>query len=188
MNSVYDETRDSALVVVDMLNDFIDGSMACANAKEAVNRAAEFIDSMMGEDEVSEIWLTFSDPQMKKATKRLTSTYFMERYRRFLKDGGIIHLKTDSQFLYTYTKLMAEKNGLPIEADTADLYAEAPESEAASIQTYYEQMWLERGLSIKYLRFRLPRTGELVEPDEDIPVDGYRSYGHEVRSTRQTGR
>lgn len=148
----------------------------------------EFIDRMMGEDEVSEIWLTFSDPQMKKATKRLTSTYFMERYRRFLKDGGIIHLKTDSQFLYTYTKLMAEKNGLPIEADTADMYAEAPESEAASIQTYYEQMWLERGLSIKYLRFRLPRTGELVEPDEDIPVDGYRSYGHEVRSTRQTGR
>mgnify|MGYP000332092265 CR=1 FL=1 len=65
--------------------------------------------------EVSEIWLTFSDPQMKKATKRLTSTYFMERYRKFLKPDGIIHLKTDSNFMFTYTKYMIEANQFPVE-------------------------------------------------------------------------
>lgn len=56
----------------------------------------EIIDRFFAPGEVSEIWLTFSDPQMKKATKRLTSTYFMERYRKFLKPDGLIHLKTDS--------------------------------------------------------------------------------------------
>ena len=61
----------------------------------------EFIQRFFAPGEVSEIWLTFSDPQMKKVTKRLTSTYFLERYRQFLCDGGLIHLKTDSNFLYT---------------------------------------------------------------------------------------
>lgn len=63
----------------------------------------EIIDRFFAPGEVSEIWLTFSDPQMKKATKRLTSTFFMERYRRFLVDNGVIHLKTDSNFMFTYT-------------------------------------------------------------------------------------
>ena len=62
----------------------------------------------------SEIWLTFSDPQMKNPRKRLTSTYFMERYRRFLIDGGIVHLKTDSNFLFTYTSYVVDKNHLPL--------------------------------------------------------------------------
>ena len=63
----------------------------------------EFIERFFAPGEVAEIWLTFSDPQMKKVTKRLTSTYFMQRYRRFLQDNGIVHLKTDSNFLFTYT-------------------------------------------------------------------------------------
>ena len=66
----------------------------------------EIIDRFFAPGEVSEIWLTFSDPQMKKATKRLTSTYFMERYRKFLKPDGLIHLKTDSNFMFTYTRYM----------------------------------------------------------------------------------
>ena len=66
----------------------------------------EIIDRFFADGEVQEIWLTFSDPQMKNERKRLTSTYFMERYRRFLVDGGLIHLKTDSNFLFTYTKGM----------------------------------------------------------------------------------
>lgn len=151
----------------------------------------ECIDKMFGEDEVSEIWLTFSDPQMKKPTKRLTSTFFMERYRRFLIDGGLVHLKTDSNFLYTYTKLMAEHNGLDIVADTDDLYGEAypqplPEvkggdlEEATCCQTYYEQMWLGKGLKIKYFAFRLPKNGTLEESDIEIDMDDYRSYDHEV--------
>lgn len=148
----------------------------------------EFIYEIFAENEVDEIWLTFSDPQMKKATKRLTSTYFMERYRRFLVDGGIIHLKTDSNFMATYTRLMAEHNNLPIEETTDDLYQSHADDESAltQIRTYYEQMWLDKGLSIKYVRFRLPHEGNLEEPDVEIPVDGYRSYDHQVVSTVKT--
>ena len=72
----------------------------------------ECIDGLFGEAEVSELWLTFSDPQMKKATKRLTSTFFLERYRKFLIDGGIINVKTDSNFLATYTKYLVDKNNI----------------------------------------------------------------------------
>ena len=79
----------------------------------------EIIDRFFAPGEVSEIWLTFSDPQMKKATKRLTSTYFMERYRRFLVDGGLVHLKTDSNFMFTYTRYMVEHNHLPVEVTLA---------------------------------------------------------------------
>ena len=145
----------------------------------------ECIDGLFGEAEVSELWLTFSDPQMKKATKRLTSTFFLERYRKFLIDGGIINVKTDSNFLATYTKYLVEKNNLPLKAFTEDLYAAEGMDEAlTSIQTYYEGMWLERGIAIKYIQFQLPKEGELQEPDVEIPVDGYRSYGHEVVSTK----
>ena len=141
------------------------------------------------EDEVQEIWLTFSDPQMKNPRKRLTSTYFMERYRHFLIDGGTIHLKTDSNFLFTYTSCMVEHNGLPVDYKTEDLYGDK-ESEFAvlnarllSIQTYYESMWLARGLNIRYIKFRLPRTGELTEPDVEIELDDYRSYHRSKRSS-----
>ena len=82
----------------------------------------EIIERFFAPDEVQEIWLTFSDPQMKNPRKRLTSTCFMERYRKFLVDGGIVHLKTDSNFLFTYTSYMVEKNGLPVIFRTEDLY------------------------------------------------------------------
>ena len=151
----------------------------------------EFIDRFFAPGEVSEIWLTFSDPQMKKATKRLTSTYFLQRYRRFLADGGIIHLKTDSNFLFTYTEELLKVNGIVPEYATRDLYA-MPENdegrEARSIQTYYEQMWRSRGIPIKYLRFRLPHEGLLIEPDVDIPLDEYRSYNRSKRSDSETGK
>lgn len=149
----------------------------------------ECIDGFFAPNEVAELWLTFSDPQMKKATKRLTSTYFMERYHRFLIDGGIINVKTDSNFLATYTKYMVEKNGLPMEQCTFDLYAEkGMDTSLTDIRTYYEGMWLERGIPIKYLQFRLPQMGTLEEPDIEIPVDGYRSYNHQVVSTKKTGK
>ena len=150
----------------------------------------EIIDRFFAEDEVQEIWLTFSDPQMKNPRKRLTSTYFLERYRRFLMDGGTIHLKTDSNFLFTYTRLLVEKNGLPLEACTDDLYADTTihQPQLTSIQTYYEQMWLARGLNIRYLRFRLPREGSLVEPDVEIPLDDYRSYHRSKRTPRETAK
>ncbi len=155
----------------------------------------EIIDRFFAAGEVSEIWLTFSDPQMKKVTKRLTSTYFMERYRRFLKDEGMVHLKTDSNFLFTYTTYMVEKNSLPVEFTTTDLYhsvlAEHPDTEEArilGIQTYYEQQWLDRGLNIKYMRFLLPHAGELIEPEVEIELDDYRSYNRSKRSGLETSK
>ena len=155
----------------------------------------EVIDRFFAEGEVAEIWLTFSDPQMKKVTKRLTSTYFMARYRRFLQDRGRIHLKTDSNFLFTYTEYMVEKNGLPLEFSTRDLYhstlAEHPDTEEArilNIRTYYEQQWLDRGLDIKYMRFLLPQAGELSEPEVEIELDEYRSYNRSKRSGLSTAK
>ena len=146
----------------------------------------EIIDRFFAPDEVSEIWLTFSDPQMKKATKRLTSTYFMTRYRRFLVDNGLIHLKTDSNFMFTYTRYMVEHNHLPVEVLTDDLYHSGLADEILSIRTYYEQQWLDRGLNIKYLRFRLPHEDELSEPEVEIELDEYRSYNRSKRSGLKT--
>ena len=148
----------------------------------------EIIDRFFAPGEVSEIWLTFSDPQMKKATKRLTSTFFMERYRRFLKDGGTIHVKTDSNFMFTYTKYMVEKNGLPVEFITDDLYHSGWVDDILGIRTYYEQQWLDRGLTIKYIKFLLPQCGELQEPDVEIELDEYRSYNRSKRSGLQTSK
>lgn len=142
----------------------------------------EIIERFFVPGEVSEIWLTFSDPQMKKATKRLTSTYFMERYRRFLVDGGLVHLKTDSNFMFTYTKYMVEHNRLPVDFCTDDLYHSGLADNILSIRTYYEQQWLDRGLNIKYLKFRLPQEGMLEEPDVEIELDDYRSYNRSKRS------
>ena len=147
----------------------------------------EIIERFFAPDEVQEIWLTFSDPQMKNPRKRLTSTYFMERYRQFLVDGGTIHLKTDSNFLFTYTTYMVEKNSLPVQEMTEDLYHTSHLSPLTShllkIQTYYESMWIARGLNIKYMKFNLPRNGQLEEPDVEIELDDYRSYHRSKRSS-----
>lgn len=177
----------------------IKGARLWTGATEALNAGIsnvaflraniEMIDRFFAADEVSEIWLTFSDPQMKNARKRLTSTFFMERYRRFLVAGGTIHLKTDSNFLFTYTRLMAAKNALPIDVCTEDLYDERIEGVSdvlLSIKTYYEAQWLERGLNIRYMRFHLPHGLPLEEPNVEIPVDDYRSYKRTKRSGKDT--
>lgn len=176
----------------------IKGARMWTGATEALNEGLknaaflrtniEIIDRFFAPGEVSEIWLTFSDPQMKKATKRLTSTYFMERYRRFLVPGGVIHLKTDSNFMFTYTKYMIEANRLPIEFITDDLYHSGMDDDILSIRTYYEQQWLDRGLNIKYIKFRLPHEGMLQEPDVEIELDDYRSYNRSKRSGLKTSK
>ena len=148
----------------------------------------EFIEAFFGPGEVSEIWLTFSDPQLKSENSRLTSPLFLERYRRFLKPGGIIHLKTDSNFLFTYTCAMVDHNRLPVEFRTDDLYASGDADHILSIKTHYEAQWLERGKSIKYIVFNLPAEGVLTEPDIEIELDDYRSYGRTKRSTLQVGK
>jgi tRNA (guanine-N7-)-methyltransferase len=147
----------------------------------------EIIDHFFDTDEVQEIWLTFSDPQMKNPRKRLTSSYFMERYRHFLVNQGIVHLKTDSYFLFTYTSLMVQTNNLPLLFSTDDLYhtdgIDETTKKILSIQTYYESMWIERGLNIKYIKYQLPHDGILLEPDVEIPLDDYRSYHRPKRSS-----
>ena len=165
----------------------------------------EIVDRFFAPGEVDELWITFPDPQMKKYTKRLTSTLFLARYARFLRPDALIHLKTDSPFLYTYTDALVAVNHLPVEANTKDLYGTdgetattdstaSPEGaaglydEARAIRTYYESQWLARGLSIKYLRFRLPADITLEEPDIEIELDSYRSYNRDKRSSLLTSK
>ncbi len=159
-------------------------SGAKAIQEEGLSNAAflrgeiEMIKHFFAPDEVSEIWITFPDPQMKKVNKRLTGTRFINLYRHILKADGCIHLKTDSPFLYTYTRAMIELNGLEVMAKTDDLYASDNRERLGvpDIRTYYEQQWLSRGLTIKYICFR-PGNKPLQEPDIEIEPDNYRSFG-----------
>lgn len=147
----------------------------------------EMIHHFFAPGEVEELWLTFSDPQMKNPRKRLSSTFFLNRYRQFLTDGGLIHLKTDSNFLFTYTSYVVERNQLPLLFATTDLYSaqdiDPQTREILSIQTHYEEQWIARGLNIRYMKFRLPASGQLQEPDIEIPLDDYRSYKRPKRSS-----
>lgn len=134
----------------------------------------ENIDKFFVPGEVEELWITFPDPQMQKTRKRLTSTRFLNLYRRMLRDNGIVNLKTDSPFLYEYTRRLVELNGLEVLMNTDDLYGSGNADPVSSIKTFYEQQWLSRGKKIKLLSFRLPAEGELQEPEsEDIPRDDY---------------
>ncbi len=120
----------------------------------------EFIEGFFGEGEVDEIWLTFSDPQPQKPRKRLTSAFFIDRYKKFLKPGGTIHLKTDSRLLFNYTLEQIEEKGYKCGTYTFDLYNELdrfPENfrETLQVKTFYEKMWLEKGFNINYLSFQV---------------------------------
>ena len=112
---------------------------------------------------------------------------------RVAEERGKSRLKTDSRFLYTYTVEMLRANSIPTLACTDNLYGTSLEADtllhdAAAIQTYYEQMWRQRGIDIKYLCFRLPQEGNLVESDVEIPLDDYRSYCRAKRSSKETGK
>jgi len=122
----------------------------------------ENIELFFGPEEVSEIWLTFPDPQMKKLRKRLTATNFIAKYRHILVPNGMIHLKSDSNFMYKYTEAMVAENRFEVIRKTEDLYNSPILDEVLSIKTYYERQWLDRGLSIKYLSFRLSHQEQLV--------------------------
>jgi len=141
----------------------------------------EMVHHFFAENEVSEIWLTFPDPQMKKVTKRLTATNFMKTYQQFLKVNGLMHLKTDSNFMFTYTREMVKANQYPVVFSNDDLYASDLNDPILSIKTYYEQQWLDRGLTIKYIQFMLEKRTAFIEPDIDIEHDVYRSFGRSKR-------
>ncbi len=142
----------------------------------------EMIQHFFARDEVDEIWLTFPDPQMKKVTKRLTATNFMKQYQSFVKNEGIIHLKTDSNFMFTYTSEMVKENNYPVIFSTTDLYASDLKDPILDIKTYYEQQWLTRGIPIKYLSYKLIRKEQFTEPIVEIEKDSYRSFGRQLMS------
>ena len=149
----------------------------------------EFIESIFAEGEVSEIWITFADPQIGREKKRLTAPLFMNRYRNFLKPGGIVHLKTDSRYLHEYSLAMAQQNDLKILAAGTDIYGEDRERLYSSdlfsvsgrdavdalfqVQTFYEAQYLAQGFPITYLAFLAEHEGAYVSPDwaEDLWKD-----------------
>jgi tRNA (guanine-N7-)-methyltransferase len=115
------------------------------------------IDHVFAKDEVSEIWITFPDPQIKfKRTKhRLTNIDFLKKYASILKKEGVIHLKTDSEFMHGYTLGVLQGLGFEILYSNHDIYKnEGSPKEVLEIQTYYENQYLEQGKPITYTRFR----------------------------------
>ena len=143
----------------------------------------EFIEALFGKDEISEVWITFADPQIGREKKRLTSPLFLERYRNFLKPGGIVHLKTDSRYLHEYSRAIAEQNGLKILACATDIYGadrqrllESPLASVSGadavkalfeVQTFYEKQYLAKGIDITYLAFTIDHEGAYLSPDWD---------------------
>ena len=142
----------------------------------------EFINSLFAPGEVSEIWLTFSDPQIGREKKRLTSPRFLSRYAGFLRSDGVIHLKTDSRYLYEYTHALCLANGLPVAFATHDLYAlqqtqqtpdpvggDVPALDPAlfEVQTFYEKHFLAQGYRICYLAFTLDGRSDFLSPEWD---------------------
>ena len=143
----------------------------------------EFLEAFFAPGEVSEIWLTFSDPQLKSPSGRLSAPGFIRRYRKFLAPGGIIHLKTDSRFLHEYTKAVVKASGYNIIYSSIDIYGnnESLPDVVTSIQTFYEKMFLAEGYPITYLAFT--PDGEPAEPSFDEKFwkeaeGGRRSFSH----------
>ena len=124
-----------------------------------VRTKIDFIDHCFAENEVDEIWITFPDPQPQKprAKQRLTNKLFLDRYKKFLKKDGIVHLKTDSTGLYEFTLEVIAENKLPIIWHTNNLYQNCPadRQELINIKTYYEALFTSRGEDIKYICFKL---------------------------------
>jgi len=123
----------------------------------------DMIDNFFGAEEVSEIWITFADPQPKKQNKRLTSAYFLNLYRKFMKPGAVINLKTDSRLLHFYTLELLKANHIEPIVHTDDLYNSPYLDDTLSIKTFYENMFLQEGKKITYLKFILDINKEIVE-------------------------
>jgi len=165
----------------------------------------EFIDAFFGPGEVSEIWLTFSDPQLRGSENaRLSSPLFLARYRNFLRPDGIIHLKTDSRYLYEYTRAVCQANHLPVLFQSTDVYKEmagqAGHDESScptpighldlevvtQVQTFYEKMFLEMGLPITYMAFTIGHEGPYAYPGDAFDHEKWleaegprRSFSHQ---------
>lgn len=147
----------------------IKGNRIWTGAKHAIDQSMEnvaflrtridFIEYCFGENEISEIWITFPDPQPQQSRekKRLTNMRFLEKYKKILKKDGLIHLKTDNTGFYEYTLEVIKENDFPLFFNTDDLYLNCPaeRKELTEIKTYYEKMFTAKGENIKYCCFSL---------------------------------
>lgn len=132
------------------------------SVNEKINNVAfvrshvQLVNFYFGEKEVSEIWITFPDPQLKKPNKRLTSPRFLDTYAKILRDDAIIHLKTDSKELYDYTlnEVLIPQNRRVL-VSTNNLYESNIIEDVISIRTFYENIYLSQGKPITYLKFQL---------------------------------
>ncbi len=147
----------------------IKGNRIWTGASEALNSKLnnvafirtriDFIDHCFSENEISEIWITFPDPQPQKtrARKRLTHMMFINRYLKFLKPGGLMHLKTDSTSFYEHTLEVIKENNFTLLFNTDDLYVNCPtgREELITIKTHYEKLFTDKGEKIKYCCFKI---------------------------------
>lgn len=123
-----------------------------------VRSQIELVDDLFAENEIEEIWITFPDPQIKyKRTKhRLTNSEFLQKYKKILKPGGVVNLKTDSEFMHGYTLGLLHGEGHEILQANHDVYKnEYSPKEVIGIQTFYEKQYLEQGKPITYIQFRI---------------------------------
>ena len=123
----------------------------------------DLLNNYFDQDEVQQLWITFPDPQPKKQNKRLTSAFFLNIYRKFVIDGGIINLKTDSRLMHFYTLQLLKENGLIPIIYTDNLYEDNCLDSILCIKTYYERMFLEQNKKITYLKFLLEKDKPLKE-------------------------
>ena len=130
-------------------------SEQCLKNVAFIRTQVDHIEKIFAPGEVSEIWITFPDPQVKKERLRLTAPLFLAKYRNILASDGNIHLKTDDQFFYTYTLDVVRENNHRLVWATDDLYHSDIGGDLITIQTYYENRWLEQGKKICYIKFQL---------------------------------
>ncbi len=120
-----------------------------------IRTQVDHIEQVFATGEVSEIWITFPDPQPGKERRRLTAQLFLEKYQNLLTTDGIVHLKTDDRFFYSFTLDVIRKYNHSLLWATDDLYHSGSADDVLSIQTYYESRWLTMGKKICYLKFKL---------------------------------
>jgi tRNA (guanine-N7-)-methyltransferase len=157
-----------------------------------VRSQIELTSNYFAKDEVDEIWITFPDPQLRwsKSKKRLTHPKFLRLYQQFLKNDGIVHLKTDSPLLYNFTLKVIELYGLHLIYKTDHLYAEQNIDPRCLIKTYYEGLDIAQSNKIHYIQFNIDRDLPLEldeilkEAIKDIPMDAGELLRMEAEAAR----
>lgn len=131
----------------------------------------ETLGALFGEAEIDEIWITFPDPQLKarREKKRLTSPGFLYLYSGILRREGRIHLKTDSDELYSYTRETLQRLGCGVEADVPDVDSALTTHPYLSIRTHYEELFRGKGKQIKYICFTLPEQLRVAASEQVSP-------------------